>query len=47
MRTTKQLSITLPNTMAEALKECVASGAHGGGYRTPLIRVDRSVIMFT
>lgn len=26
MRTTKQLSITLPTTMAEALKERVASG---------------------
>ena len=28
MRTTKQLSITLPNNMAEALKERVASGAY-------------------
>ena len=28
MRTTKQLSITLPTTMAEALKERVASGAY-------------------
>lgn len=28
MRTTKQLSITLPNSMAEALKERVASGAY-------------------
>lgn len=28
MRTTKQLSITLPNDMAEALKERVASGAY-------------------
>lgn len=28
MRTTKQLSITLPNTMAEALKERVTSGAY-------------------
>lgn len=28
MRTTKQLSITLPNTMADALKERVASGAY-------------------
>ena len=28
MRTTTQLSITLPNTMAEALKERVASGAY-------------------
>ncbi|OMH23352.1 CopG family transcriptional regulator [Tersicoccus phoenicis] len=28
MRTTKQLSITLPNDMADALKERVASGAY-------------------
>ncbi len=28
MRTTKQLSITLPNSMADALKERVASGAY-------------------
>ncbi|SEE80984.1 ribbon-helix-helix domain-containing protein [Ruania alba] len=28
MRTTKQLSITLPNTMADALRERVASGAY-------------------
>lgn len=28
MRTTKQLSITLPNSMADALKECVSSGAY-------------------
>ena len=28
MRTTKQLSITLPNDMAEALKERVASGTY-------------------
>lgn len=28
MRTTKQLSITLPNNMADALKERVASGAY-------------------
>ena len=28
MRTTKQLSITLPTTMAEALKERVASGEY-------------------
>jgi putative addiction module CopG family antidote len=28
MRTTKQLSITLPTNMAEALKERVASGAY-------------------
>ena len=28
MRTTKQLSITLPNAMAESLKERVASGAY-------------------
>lgn len=28
MRTTKQLSITLPNAMADALKERVASGAY-------------------
>lgn len=28
MRTTTQLSITLPNSMAEALKERVASGAY-------------------
>ncbi len=28
MRTTKQLSITLPNSMANALKERVASGAY-------------------
>lgn len=28
MRTTKQLSITLPNDMAEALKERVAAGAY-------------------
>jgi putative addiction module CopG family antidote len=28
MRTTKQLSITIPTTMAEALKERVASGAY-------------------
>lgn len=28
MRTTKQLSITLPTDMAEALKERVASGAY-------------------
>lgn len=28
MRTTKQLSITLPHNMAEALKERVASGAY-------------------
>ena len=28
MRTTKQLSITLPNNMAEALKERVTSGAY-------------------
>lgn len=28
MRTTKQLSITLPNDMAEALKERVASGEY-------------------
>jgi antitoxin ParD1/3/4 len=28
MRTTKQLSITLPKSMAEALKERVASGAY-------------------
>ncbi|MCO5221390.1 MAG: type II toxin-antitoxin system ParD family antitoxin [Thermomicrobiales bacterium] len=28
MRTTKQLSITLPNNMAEALKERVASGVY-------------------
>ena len=28
MRTTTQLSITLPNNMAEALKERVASGAY-------------------
>ena len=28
MRTTKQLSVTLPNNMAEALKERVASGAY-------------------
>ncbi len=28
MRTTTQLSITVPNTMAEALKERVASGAY-------------------
>ena len=28
MRTTKQLSITLPNSMAEALKARVASGAN-------------------
>lgn len=28
MRTTKQLSITLPNTMADALKERVTSGAY-------------------
>ncbi len=28
MRTTKQLSITLPNQMAEALKQRVASGAY-------------------
>ncbi|GAB3810667.1 type II toxin-antitoxin system ParD family antitoxin [Tessaracoccus terricola] len=28
MRTTKQLSITLPNNMAEALKARVASGAY-------------------
>lgn len=28
MRTTKQLSITLPNDMAEALKERVATGAY-------------------
>ena len=28
MRTTKQLSITLPTPMAEALKERVASGAY-------------------
>lgn len=28
MRTTKQLSITLPNSMAEALKERVASGSY-------------------
>lgn len=28
MRTTKQLSITLPNGMADALKERVASGAY-------------------
>lgn len=28
MRTTKQLSITLPNTMADAVKERVASGAY-------------------
>lgn len=28
MRTTKQLSITLPTAMAEALKERVASGAY-------------------
>ncbi|MFA5607924.1 MAG: type II toxin-antitoxin system ParD family antitoxin [Leucobacter sp.] len=28
MRTTKQLSITLPNSMADALKERVASGVY-------------------
>lgn len=28
MRTTKQLSITLPNSMADALRERVASGAY-------------------
>lgn len=28
MRTTKQLSITLPNNMADALKDRVASGAY-------------------
>lgn len=28
MRTTKQLSITIPNNMADALKERVASGAY-------------------
>ncbi|MDN5559907.1 MAG: type II toxin-antitoxin system ParD family antitoxin [Ruaniaceae bacterium] len=28
MRTTKQLSITLPNNMADALKERVTSGAY-------------------
>ncbi|MFT3854596.1 MAG: type II toxin-antitoxin system ParD family antitoxin [Ilumatobacteraceae bacterium] len=28
MRTTKQLSITLPNDMADALKERVSSGAY-------------------
>ncbi|SNS93103.1 putative addiction module antidote protein, CC2985 family [Micrococcales bacterium KH10] len=28
MRTTRQLSITLPNSMADALKERVASGAY-------------------
>lgn len=28
MRTTKQLSITLPNKMAEAVKERVAAGAY-------------------
>ena len=28
MRTTKQLSITLPNSMADALKERVASGEY-------------------
>ncbi len=28
MRTTKQLSITLPNEMADALKDRVASGAY-------------------
>ena len=28
MRTTEQLSITLPNNMADALKERVASGAY-------------------
>lgn len=28
MPTTKQLSITLPNSMADALKERVASGAY-------------------
>ena len=28
MRTTKQLSVTLPNNMADALKERVASGAY-------------------
>lgn len=28
MRTTKQLSITLPNNIADALKERVASGAY-------------------
>lgn len=29
MRTTRQLSITLPNDMAGALRERVRSGAHG------------------